>query len=118
MKKIFKNKTGDAERDFSRASLEEGLNFIRGEKTKLKVEVLRVRTTFKDVKEARAALDVSQPQFARLLQVSPEAVKKWEQGVNPVPGAVSQWVQAAIRHPKQVKTMLLEITEAPQPHSV
>ena len=110
MKKLFKGKTGDAERDFSRGSLEEGYKFAQGKKAKVAVETLWVRTSSKDVKEARVALQVSQPQFAWLLQVSPEAVKKWEQGVNPVPGAVSQWVQVAIRHPKQVKAMLMEIT--------
>src|SRR2546425_1087054 len=81
----------------------------RGKKAKVKVETLVIHIKGQDVKEARKALHVSQPQFARLLQVSSESVKKWEQNVNPVPGAVSQWVQAALRHPKTVRTLLSEI---------
>ncbi len=73
----------------------------------MKVESLFVRTTPKDVKDARKALHVSQPEFAHLLQVSPESVKKWEQGVNPIPGAVSRWVQAALRKPKVVRDLLV-----------
>lgn len=110
MKKLFKKKTGDPERDFMRASLEEGYKAAQGKKANVRIETLVVRISPRDVKQARQALQVSQPQFARLLQVSPEAVKKWEQGVNPVSGAVGQWVQVAIRHPKEVKSMLMEIT--------
>lgn len=89
-----------------KASLAEGLKFAQGKKAKVKVETLFVRTMPKDVKEARKALHVSQPQFAQLLHVSSEAVKKWEQGVNPIPGAVSLWVQAALRRPKVVLELL------------
>ena len=92
-----------------KASLAEMVKFAQGKKAKVKVETLVINTKGHDVKEARKALHVSQTQFARLLQVSPESVKKWEQDVNPIPGAVSQWVRAALRHPKTVGNLLTEM---------
>lgn len=92
-----------------KASLGEMVKFAQGKKAKVKVETLVINTKGHNVKEARKALHVSQSQFARLLQVSPESVKKWEQDVNPIPGAVSQWVHAALRHPKTVGNLLTEM---------
>jgi DNA-binding transcriptional regulator YiaG len=92
-----------------KASLGEMVKFAQGKKAKVKVETLVINTNGHDVKEARKALHVSQTEFARLLQVSPESVKKWEQNVNPIPGAVSQWVHAALRHPKTVGNLLTEM---------
>lgn len=96
-----------------RASLDEMVKFAEGKKAKVKVEALVIKTKGHDVKEARKALNVSQSKFASLLQVSLESVKKWEQNVNPVPGAVSQWVRAALRHPKTVGDLLNEMTTTP-----
>lgn len=93
-------------------SLGEMVKFSQGKKAKVKVESLVINTKGHDVKEARKALHVSQSQFARLLQVSPESVKKWEQDVNPIPGAVSQWVHAALRHPKTVQNLLMEMASS------
>lgn len=95
-----------------KASLGEMVKFAQGKKAKVKVEALVIHTKGHDVKEARRALHVSQSQFARLLQVSLESVKKWEQDVNPVPGAVSQWVRAALRHPKTVEELLTEMASS------
>lgn len=92
-----------------KASLEEGLKFARGQKTKLKIETIYIRTRPQEVKDARKALHVTQPQFAKLLDVSPETVRKWEQGVNPVPGLASRWVEAALRRPKMVGSLLAEL---------
>ena len=41
--------------------------------------------TPEQMKEARAELGLSQPQFATAIGVSSAAVKKWEQGGNPIP---------------------------------
>jgi len=104
-------KSGAGQKAF-KASLAEGLKFAQGKKAKVKVETLMIRTGPQDIKDARKALHATQPQFARLLQVSPESVKKWEQGVNPIPGAVSRWIQAALLHPKTVGNILSEISAA------
>jgi DNA-binding transcriptional regulator YiaG len=108
MKQKTGSKSSESLKAF-KASLAEGLKFAQGKKANVKVETLMIRTGPQDVKEARKALHATQPQFARLLQVSPESVKKWEQGVNPIPGAVSRWIQAALLHPKTVGNLLSEI---------
>lgn len=95
-----------------KASLGEMVKFAQGKKAKVKVETLVINTKGRNVKEARRALHVSQSQFARLLQVSTESVKKWEQDVNPIPGAVSQWVHATLRHPKIVANLLTEMASS------
>lgn len=93
-------------------SLAEGLKFAQGKKANVKVEKIRIKTGAQDIKEARKILRVTQPQFARLFDYSPEAVKKWEQGVNPVPGGVSLWVQALRRDPGVTKQLLHKLTPA------
>lgn len=95
-------------KDFE-ASLREGVKFARGEKANVKVEELLIRTTGSDIKEARHILKVSQPQFAKLMAVSPETVKKWEQGKNPIPAAVGYWAEGLKTHPSQTKRLLFEM---------
>ena len=53
MKRFFKNKTSNAELDFVRASLEEGLKCARGEKANVRVEFLMVRIRPKHTKRKR-----------------------------------------------------------------
>jgi len=90
-------------------SLREAVQYARGKKVGVKVEILYVRTTGEDVKEARQILKVSQPQFARLMAVSPETVKKWEQEKNPIPAAVGYWVEGLKIHPKTTQNLLIEM---------
>lgn len=47
----------------------------------------------KDIKKVRLNAHVSQPVFARLLNVSPSAVKKWETGENEPSGAALRLLQ-------------------------
>jgi DNA-binding transcriptional regulator YiaG len=104
-------KKGNKNKDLKEfeASLREGLKFARGEKANVKVEELLIRTTGADIKEARKILKVSQPQFARLMLVSPETVKKWEQDKNPIPASVGYWAEGLKIHPKTTKHLLLEM---------
>ena len=44
--------------------------------------------TAEQMKDARAKLGMSQPQFAIKIGVSSSAVKAWEQGRNPIPLAI------------------------------
>ena len=44
--------------------------------------------TAEQMKDARAKLGLSQPQFATKIGVSSSAVKAWEQGRNPIPLAI------------------------------
>ena len=112
-------------------SLREGLKYAQGKPAKVKVETLYVRTTGRrfpygigtaksrhspggfvtgaDIKEARSILKVSQPQFAKIMAVSPETVKKWEQGKNPIPASVGYWAVGLITHPDTTKKLLYEM---------
>ncbi len=92
------------------SSLKEAVKYAQGKSAKVKVKTLLVRTTGEDIKEARHILKVSQPQFARLMVVSPETVKKWEQGKNPIPAAVGYWAEGLKTHPSQTKRLLYEMT--------
>jgi DNA-binding transcriptional regulator YiaG len=91
------------------ASLWEGLKYARGKKAKVRVEKLFIRMTGQDIKDARHILKVSQPQFARIMSVSPETVKKWEQGKNPIPAAVGYWAEGLKTHPDTTKRLLFEV---------
>jgi DNA-binding transcriptional regulator YiaG len=92
-----------------KASLDEGLKYAQGKKSKVKIETLTIRTTGQDIKDARTILKVSQPQFARIMAVSSETVKKWEQGKNPIPAAVGYWAEGLKTHPSQTKKLLYEM---------
>ncbi len=105
----MKNENKPKELDSLKASLREGLKYAQGRKAKVKVENLLIRTTGKDIKEARNILNVSQPKFARIMAVSPETVKKWEQGKNPIPAAVGYWAEGLKTHPSQTKRLLYEM---------
>jgi DNA-binding transcriptional regulator YiaG len=102
MKKVKKMK-------FFRENLREAIKYAQGKPAKVKVETLYIRTTGKDIKEARSILKVSQPQFAKIMAVSPETVKKWEQGKNPIPASVGYWAEGLITHPDTTKKLLYEM---------
>lgn len=90
-------------------SLEEGLKFVRGQKTKgVVVERHPLRATKEDVKEFRHRLKMSQAQCAMVLEVNVETVKKWEQGRNQVPGPVSLWIRTFKSKPSIVASLLKE----------
>ena len=91
------------------ASLKEGLKYARGQKANVQVETLRVRIGAEDIKAARHILKVSQPQFALIMSVSPETVKKWEQGKNPIPAAVGYWAVGLKAHPDTTKRLLYQM---------
>jgi DNA-binding transcriptional regulator YiaG len=98
------------EKELFRESLREAVKFAQGKPAKVKVESLFIRITGKDIKDARNVLKVSQPQFARIMAVSPETVKKWEQGKNPIPASVGYWAEGLKTHPSQTKRLLYEMS--------
>ncbi len=51
------------------------------------------------VKQTRTALGVSQPLFAQFLGVSPNAIRAWEQGVNPPPPIACRFMDEMRRSP-------------------
>jgi DNA-binding transcriptional regulator YiaG len=57
-----------------------------------------------ELKAARAALGLTQPEFAKAFRVSPRAVGGWEQGVRngrkaSMPKPVALLVRIALKHP-------------------
>ena len=93
--------------------LEEALAYRRG--TLPGVRVTRVLLTARtaEVRPApaydarritalRARLRLSQPVFARALNVSPETIRAWEQGKRRPDGAALRLLQVAERHPEAI----------------
>jgi putative transcriptional regulator len=99
----------------------EGLAFIRGDRSKVRVTTVRLtaRNTPKAksapvleaaaLKQIRAAHGMSQPVFARVLDVSPETVKGWEQGRKSPRGPVRRLLQVIEKHPRLVAEMTKEL---------
>ncbi|MCH9743922.1 MAG: helix-turn-helix domain-containing protein [Gammaproteobacteria bacterium] len=55
-----------------------------------------------DIKKIRKKIKVSQPIFAKLLNISPETVKKWEQGDRHPAGASLKLLNLVAKHGLQV----------------
>lgn len=78
-------------------ALEDALSYERGGTINLRVAQLPPparRLAPKQIRQIRSSLNASQALFARLLNVSPNTVESWEQG---------------IRHPRQAALKLLAI---------
>ena len=54
------------------------------------------------LREARKALKLTQPKFAKLIDTPVGTLRDWEQGRFPLPGAVKRLSKIAISHPKIV----------------
>jgi DNA-binding transcriptional regulator YiaG len=111
------------------AGMEEAIAFERG--TLRGAEVRKVVTARKaSVQEAptftrerivklRAALALSQPVFAGALNVSPDAVRSWEQGKRVPDGAAARLLQVAEEHPAWLLTKVRATTvKAKRPATV
>lgn len=79
--------------------LEEGLDFVRGDKTKGSVKRVKkyfrpVRIFTKDeIKAIRSALRLSQPAFSSLLGVNVDTLRSWELGRVQIPGPNSRLLE-------------------------
>jgi len=76
-------------------SLNEALEFELGKRTDLKTQIIELppeprRFRAKEVARLRTEHGLSQVHFARVLGVSPGAVRSWEQGQKPMSGAASR----------------------------
>ncbi|HET7584824.1 MAG TPA: helix-turn-helix domain-containing protein [Gemmatimonadaceae bacterium] len=103
------------------AGLEEALAYERGELKGVKVTRATLATQRAGVAPApsvgaqgimalRERLRLSQPVFAAALNVSPETVKKWEQGTRDPDGAALRLLELADAHPEWI---IERITAAP-----
>jgi putative transcriptional regulator len=86
--------------------LEDAIAYESGEKTKavrvrsrqsLEVDTPKLKGRVEDV---RLKLNLSQENFAKVLNVSKETVAKWEQGVNTPSGASMRLLEIIQNHPE------------------
>ena len=101
------------------AGLKEAVAFERGELTGVKVRnvarTARTATaspapsiTAKQIAKLRERLHLSQPVFARALNVSAETVRAWEQQKRVPDGAAVRLLDIAKRHPKVILETIRE----------
>lgn len=92
-------------------ALTEAVAFQAGAKTGATVKTISVRRCTaapaprydaKEIAKLRKQLHMSQPLFADVLNVSPAAVKAWEQGQNEPGGAALRLLQIAEAHPEVI----------------
>lgn len=84
-------------------SLTEALAYERGQSVDLRVVELSPppkRITPREIKGIRRSLNASQASFAKLLNVSPNAVESWEQGVRHPQNATLKLLAIARKHPE------------------
>ncbi|PKQ09793.1 MAG: transcriptional regulator [Alphaproteobacteria bacterium HGW-Alphaproteobacteria-12] len=90
------------------ASMEEAVTHAQGKKTGVRVHAIEPV----DVKKARKALDMTQPDFALLLGTSVSGLQKWEQGKRYPGGAARTLIRLIERAPEAVKEALDERNSA------
>lgn len=84
-------------------SLEEALAYERGQGIDLRTSTIppapkRIRPA--EIRAIRRSLNASQPLFARLLSVSPNAVRSWEQGLRRPQRPVLRLLEIARTNPQ------------------
>jgi putative transcriptional regulator len=88
-------------------SLEDALAYERGEQVNLRVTEIPVppkKITPREIRQIRDALKASQTLFALYLNVSPNAVKSWEQGTRRPQHAALKLLAIAKRNPQALLT--------------
>jgi putative transcriptional regulator len=93
-RKIFKELKG---------ALEDALRYERGEQVNLRATELPApakRITPQQIREIRQQLNASQIIFAKLMNVSPNTVESWEQGVRRPRQAALKLLAIARKHPQ------------------
>lgn len=84
-------------------ALNDALAYERGEKLDLRVTELpppAKRLTPKDIRTIRTSLHASQVTFAHLLNVSPNTIESWEQGIRRPRQAALKLLTIARKHPE------------------
>jgi putative transcriptional regulator len=90
--------------DDIRASWQEALKYVRGEKAD--VIVHHVTPSDTDAREARHKLGLSQREFAAVIGTGIGTVRKWELGTRRPSGAARTLIEVIKREPKAVRRAL------------
>jgi putative transcriptional regulator len=86
-----------------RTALQDALQYERGQKIDLRVTAIPSPAKSmppRRIRKIRVSLHASQTQFARLLNVSPNTVESWEQGVRRPRQAALKLLMIADRNPQ------------------
>jgi DNA-binding transcriptional regulator YiaG len=89
--------------DDLKQALSEALDYERGKKTALRVSQLPPPPkplTPRQIRAIRQSFNVSQAAFARIINVSVNAVESWEQGVRRPREATLKLLSVAHKHPE------------------
>lgn len=97
MRKSIKKAIGKTVQSFVDSGLK--TSFTEKELNSLGVTVPEIQLTTNQIKEIRENLSLSQPVFAKLLNVSPSSIKQWEQGKRQPTGATQVLLDLLKRSP-------------------
>lgn len=87
-------------------AMQEAGAIARGEADPGTYRVHHVEVPKVDVRAARKAIGMTQPEFAALLGVSPSGLRKWEQGKRQPNGAARTLIRVIEKAPETVKLAL------------
>jgi putative transcriptional regulator len=109
-KKIKKTKSAPRLADDIRASWQEALKYVRGEKAD--VVIHRVIPSDSDAREARHKLGLSQREFAAVIGTAVGTVRKWELGTRRPSGAARTLIEIIKAEPKAVRRAIAKSNPA------
>lgn len=85
---------------FGRDLLESVRQMKRGEAARV------TRVEVSTAAKARHRMALSQPEFAKLLGVSPRTLQEWEQGRREPTGAALTLLRVAVKHPESLRDLV------------
>lgn len=109
-KKVRPAKAKPALANDIRASWQEALKYVRGEKTDVIVHRIVPRDT--DAREARLKLGLSQREFASFIGTAVGTVRKWELGTRRPSGAARTLIEVIKSEPKAVRRAIAKSKSA------
>jgi len=109
-KKLKARKAGSRLADDIRASWQEALKYVRGEKADVVVHRIVPRDT--DAREARLKLGLSQREFASFIGTGVGTVRKWELGTRRPSGAARTLIEVIKSEPKAVRRAIAKSKSA------
>lgn len=89
--------------DDTREALQDAAAYERGESVNLRITRIPARAkqiTPREIRRIRLSLNATQPLFASYLNVSPNAVRSWEQGLRRPRNAALKLLLIAKRNPR------------------
>lgn len=93
-------------------SMDQIHDYVKGDDTKVKITAVKIEEpslmSAKQIAKLREGMRLSQPVFAKLLNVSPRTVQAWEQGKPPVNGSALRLLDMIKKDPDRFLRMTEE----------